>query len=223
MAARPPARSSAHPPLRAVGPSTRTERAVLKAASELLASRRGAAAVTMEKIAARAKVAKTTLYRWWPSKVALFMDVFEQQATKQLLGIAPSGSVQTDLSRIFRGLFRLFRTTSAGAAVAGMIVEAQVNPKLAPIFRDEFVARGRVLARRALGRASRNREIPTGTDIELAIDVISGAIWYRLLLDHAPLDDAYADGIVDVVLNGIRVRTEAAPAPRSAATAGETP
>jgi AcrR family transcriptional regulator len=194
---------------------------VLKAASDLLASRNGAAAVTMEKIAARAKVAKTTLYRWWPSKIALFMDVFEQQATKQLLGIAPSGSVETDLSRIFRGLFRLFRTTSAGAAVAGMIVEAQVNPKLAPIFRDEFVARGRVLARRALGRASRNGEFPAGTDMELAIDVISGAIWYRLLLGHAPLDDGYADGIVGVVLNGIRARGQVTARGRGAA-AGAT-
>lgn len=131
--------------------------------------------------------------------------------------------MQTDLGRIFRGLFRLFRTTSAGAAVAGMIVEAQVNPKLAPIFRDEFVARGRVLARRALARANRNREIPAGTDVELAIDVISGAIWYRLLLGHAPLDDAYADGIVDVVLNGIRARAEhTAEQRKTAATAGET-
>ncbi len=194
--------------LRPVGPSSRTQRAVLKAAADLLAAK-GPAAVTMEKIAARAKVAKTTLYRWWPSKVALFMDVFEQQATKQLLGIAPSGSVQTDLSRVFRGLFRLFRTTSAGAAVAGMIVEAQVNPKLAPVFRDEFVARGRTLARRVLARAKRNGEIPEDSDSELAIDVISGAIWYRLLLRHAPLDDDYADGIVDVVLNGIRARRAA--------------
>src|SRR3954470_17811158 len=155
------------PQLRPVGPSTRTQRAVLKAAADLLAAK-GAAAVTMEKIAARAKVAKTTLYRWWPSKIALFMDVFEQQATKQLLGIAPSGSVQTDLSRVFRGLFRLFRTTSAGAAVAGMIVEAQVNPKLAPAFRDEFVARGRTLARRAFARAIRSGEIPPDSDVELA-------------------------------------------------------
>lgn len=85
-----PARPVPRPPLRAVGPSTRTQRAVLKAASDLLTSRNGAAAVTMEKIARRARVAKTTLYRWWPSKIALFMDVFEQQATKQLLGIAPS-------------------------------------------------------------------------------------------------------------------------------------
>lgn len=194
------------PDLQVIGPRTSTQRAVLKAASDLLASRNGAAAVTMEKIAARAKVAKTTVYRWWPSKIALFMDVFEQQATKQLLGIPPSGSVQTDLSRTFRGVLRLFRTTSAGAAVAGMIVEAQINPKLAPVFRDEFVARGRVLARRAFSRAIRNSEIPPDTDVELAIDILSGAIWYRLLLGHAPLDDAYADAIIDVLFNGIGAR-----------------
>lgn len=196
--------------MRPVGPSARTQLAVIKAASDLLASKDGAASVTIEKVAARAKVAKTTVYRWWPSKIAIFMEVFYSQATKQLLGTAVSGSVETDLRRVFRGLLRVFRTTSAGAAVAGMIVEAQINPELAPAFRDEFVARGRVLARRVLERARRQAEIPANTDIDLAIDVISGAIWYRLLLGHAPLDDAYADGIVGVLLNGIRARGEQA-------------
>src|SRR5918911_5650929 len=98
--------------LRAVGPNPRTQHAVLKAASELLRGKDGYAAVTIEKIAARARVAKTTVYRWWPSKIAIFMDVFEQLATKRLLRLADSGSLETDLRHIVRGLLRLFRTTS---------------------------------------------------------------------------------------------------------------
>jgi AcrR family transcriptional regulator len=201
--------------LRRVGPSPRTERAVLKAAAELLGSKGGPAAVTIEKIAARAKVAKTTVYRWWPSKIAIFMDLFEQLATKQLIGFANSGSLETDLRHVIRGLLRLFRGTAAGAAVAGMITEAQVNPKSAPFFREAFVARGRVLSRQAFERAKFRSELAPGFDMELAIDILSGAIWYRLLLGHAPLDDAYADGIVRLVLDGVRVRDGAAPAKAS--------
>jgi len=101
-------------------------------------------------------------------------------------------------------LLRLFRTTAAGAAVAGMITEAQINPAAAAVFRDEFVARGRVLSRLALERARFRGELPMKFDIELAIDIMSGAIWYRLLLGHAPLNDAYADAIVRTVLDGLR-------------------
>lgn len=188
---------------RAVGPNPRTQRVVLKATAELLAAKGGHGAITIEKIAARAKVAKTTVYRWWPSKIAIFMDVFEQLATKRLLGFANSGSLETDLRHVIRGLLRLFRTTAAGSAVAGMITEAQLDPKSAASFREEFIARGRVLARQAFQRARSRGELPADFDPELAIDIMSGAIWYRLLLGHAPLDDAYADGIVRVAINGI--------------------
>jgi AcrR family transcriptional regulator len=195
-----------NPLLRPVGPNPRTQRAVLKAAADLLGSKGGHASVTIEKIAARAKVAKTTVYRWWPSKIAIFMDVFEQLATKRLIGFADSGSLEGDLRHVLRGLLRLFRTTAAGAAVAGMIIEAQVNPHSAASFREEFIARGRVLSRRALQRARMRGELPADFDMDLAIDVMSGAIWYRLLLGHAPLDESYADGIVRLVLDGIRPR-----------------
>src|SRR5665213_2942552 len=197
----------AHPsPLRSTGPSSRTQRAVLKAAVDLLNAKGGHASVTIEKIAARARVAKTTVYRWWPSKIAIFMEVFEQLATKRLLGFADSGSVELDLRHVLRGLLRLFRSTAAGAAVAGMIAEAQLNPRSAALFREEFIARGRILSRQALERAKFRGEVPHDFDIELAIDVMSGAIWYRLLLGHAPLDDAYAEGIIRLVIDGIRAR-----------------
>jgi AcrR family transcriptional regulator len=213
---------SPKPLLRPVGPNPRTQRAVLKATAELLAAKGGHGAVTIEKIAARAKVAKTTVYRWWPSKIAIFMDVFEQLATKRLLGFADSGSLETDLRHVVRGLLRLFRTTVAGAAVAGMITEAQIDPKSAASFREAFIARGRVLSRRAFQRARLRGDLPPKFDPELAIDILSGAIWYRLLLGHAPLDDAYADGIVGIAINGILSlehkagpqRAEAVPATR---------
>ena len=203
--------------LRRAGPSPRTQRAVLKAAADLLASKGGSASVTIEKIAARAKVAKTTIYRWWPSKIAIFMDVFEQLAPKQLIGFADLGSLEADLRHVMRGLLRLFRTTAAGAAVAGMITEAQTDPRAALLFRDEFVARGRVLSRQAFERAKFRSELPKGFDMELAIDILSGAIWYRLLLGHAPLNDAYADGIVRMVLDGAHLRRSASPAKARAA------
>jgi AcrR family transcriptional regulator len=202
--------------LRTIGPSTRAHSAVLKAAADLLGSKGGHASVTIEKIAARAKVAKTTVYRWWPSKIAIFMAVFEQLATKRLIGFADTGSLQGDLREVFRGLLRLFRTTSAGEAVAGMITEAQTNAAAAPIFREEFVARGRVLTRQALERGKKRGEVPEDLDADLVIDVISGAVWYRLLLGHAPLDDAYADGIVDIVVSGIRLDRDSLPKSQSA-------
>jgi hypothetical protein len=136
------------------------------------------------------------------------MAVFEQEATQKLLGAATTGSVELDLRRVLRGLMRLLRTTTAGAAVAGMIVEAQLNPRAAPVFRDQFIRRGRVLTGRVLARGKIDGELPKGLDADVVIDVLSGAIWYRLLLGHAPLDDAYADGVVDLLFNGVRARSD---------------
>src|SRR5579883_317961 len=132
--------------LKTVGPSPRTRHAVLTAAADLLDGRGGPATVTIEKIAARARVAKTTIYRWWPSKIAIFMDIYEELRANRLPDLADSGSLEDDLRRVLRGLLRLFRTTTAGAAVAGMITEAQADPRSAGLFRQQFVARGRVLA-----------------------------------------------------------------------------
>lgn len=173
----------------------------MAAAAELL-TEKGYASVTIEGIAARASVAKTTIYRWWPTKAAIFMELYNEIAAKTLIAL-DTGSVEEDLRNLLQGLFKLFTTTSAGPAMVGMISEAQSNPEVAKAFQKQFMFHRRQVTHALLKRGVERGELQADLDIELAIDVISGPIWYRLLQGHAPLDDHFADGVVRQVLFGI--------------------
>lgn len=183
------------------GRSQRTHRAVMTAAAELLAEN-GYVSVTIEGVAARASVAKTTIYRWWPTKAAIFMELYNELAAETLTAL-DTGSVEQDLRNLFQGMFKLFTTTSAGPAMVGMIAEAQSNLEVAKSFWEQFMVHRRNVTRKILERGVDRGELQADLDIDLTIDVLSGPIWYRLLLEHAPLDDYYADGVVHQVLFGI--------------------
>lgn len=186
------------------GRSVRTHRAVMTAAAQLLAEN-GYASVTIEAIAARSSVAKTTIYRWWSTKAAIFMELYNELAAEMLIGL-DTGSVEKDLSNLLRGLFKLFTTTSAGGAMVGMIAEAQSNPEFAQIFQSQFMVHRRNVTRQILERGVERGELQADLDIDLTIDVISGPIWYRLLQGHAPLDESFADGAISQVLFGISAK-----------------
>src|SRR6266568_8536058 len=103
--------------------SKRSQRAVLDAAAKLL-KQRGYADITIDGIAATAKVGKTTIYRWWPTKASIFMELYAELASK----VTPppdSGSVATDLALLLKGTFKLYRETAAGLALSGIVAEAQ--------------------------------------------------------------------------------------------------
>lgn len=183
------------------GRSQRTHHAVMTAAAELLAEN-GYASITIEGIAARSKVAKTTIYRWWSTKAAIFMELYNELADQMLTGL-DTGSVEKDLRNLLRGLFKLFTTTSAGPAMVGMIAEAQSSPEFAKVFQEQFMVHRRNVTRKILERGVKRGELLADIDIDLAIDIISGPIWYRLLQGHAPLDQHFADTVIHQVLFGI--------------------
>ena len=181
--------------------SERSHRAVLGAAAELL-DERGYAGVTIEGIAARAGVGKQTIYRWWPSKAAVFMEIYNERAAETLADL-DTGSVGDDLRNLLGGMFVLFTNTSAGPAMSGMIAEAQSDPEAARAFREEFMARRRAVTRGILERGVARGELRSDLELDTAIDVFTGAVWQRLLQGHAPMDERYADGVVKIILPGM--------------------
>jgi AcrR family transcriptional regulator len=183
------------------GRSQRTHHAVMTAAAQLLAEN-GYASVTIEGIAAKASVAKTTIYRWWSTKAAIFMELYNELAAEMLTGL-DTGSVEKDLRNLLVGLFKLFTTTSAGPAMVGMIAEAQFSPEFAKVFQEQFMAHRRNVTRKILECGVERGELLADLDVDLAIDIISGPIWYRLLQGHAPLDEHFADSLIHQVLLGI--------------------
>src|ERR1700739_4292063 len=96
---------------------------VLKTATDIL-DKHGYAQLTMERVAERSGVAKTTLYRHWPTKAALCMDLYLDVAGRELQ-TPDTGNLTSDLRYIAETVVRLQTRTVAGPAFLGLIAEAQ--------------------------------------------------------------------------------------------------
>ena len=162
----------------------------------------GYTGLSMERVAARSGVAKTTLYRHWPTKAALCMDLYLEQAGRELKD-PDTGEVARDLKQLVASVVRLQMRTVAGPAFLGLIAEAQVNPASRAAFLAEFAQRRREITRQVLKRAVKRGQVRADVDIDLAIDVIGGATTFRLLQGHAPLNARFAESLVSLVMQGI--------------------
>jgi len=180
---------------------TRASRARMLATAARILAREGYTGLTMERVAADSGVAKTTVYRHWPAKAALCMDLYLEEAGRELKD-PDTGHVASDLRHIVNAVVRLQTRTVAGAAFLGLIAEAQINPESREAFLAEFAERRRAITRDVLRRAVRRGELRKDVDIDLVIDLIGGATTFRLLQRHAPLNAKFADALVALVLEG---------------------
>jgi len=178
----------------------------LATAAEIL-RREGYSRLTMERVAGKSGVAKTTIYRRWPTKAALCMELYLEVAGRELHD-PDTGDIAGDLRHICNMVVRLQTRTVAGPAFIGLVAEALSNPKSSASFLAEFAERRRELTRRVLKRAIHHGEIRADTDVDLVIDALGGATTFRLLQRHAPLSRRFADALVTLVLSGCRVRKE---------------
>ena len=155
---------------------------MLARAAELVAAR-GYRAVSMELVAKAAGVGKQTLYRRWPNKAAMFVDVYRW--------LAPAGSLAADdgdidLETLLRRLFAIFRTTPAGAILAGLVGDAAADRRVRDAIRGGLVVDRDGLLDAPLARGA------AGPDLAFAKELVIALIYKRLLTDPAGLDDAFA-------------------------------
>lgn len=182
--------------------SERSHDAIVAATQELLVER-GYAAVTIEGIAARAGVGKQTIYRWWPSKAALVLEAY--LAGQDAVAPPPAGATaHEDVRALLGWLVAVLDQPIGGHVVAGLVGDLQHDADLARGFRREVVPARRAAMRAALERAQARGEIRADADLELAVDALHGAVFYRLLLSGEPLDGDFADRLADQTLAGLR-------------------
>lgn len=173
--------------------SEASTQAVLSAAERLFGTN-GYSKTSIEAIAKAAGVGKQTVYRWWPSKSHLAAAIYEQLAPSSAI-VPDTGTLQSDIATMLRSLFAAYASGPAAALLSGLIVEAQGSNDSAMDFRAGFFDQRRVITVALFERARSRGEIPADTEIDLLSDMLIGAIWMRLLAGHAPLNDAFADGL----------------------------
>jgi len=177
-----------------------TEKSILAASYDLLLEN-GFGAVTVEKIAERAKVSKATIYKWWPNKAAVVMDSFLSAAMSRL-PVPDTGSVINDIIIQVTNLAR-FLISREGRVINELIAEGQFDVKLAEEYRARYFNPRRLESRRILERGVNRGELRKDLDIELSIDLIYGPLFYRLLVTGDKLDESFIEVLIKYAFEGI--------------------
>ena len=175
--------------------------AILRAARALLAEG-GPGAVTMEAVAARAGVGKPTVYRWWPDRHAVAMAALMETGAGE--DVEASGRLAlTALRAQLRAVARRF-ATSTGRHVTSMLAASDPQSELSKAFRNHFVLARRAEGRALLERAKANGEVRRDLDVEVALDLLYGPLFFRLLMGHAALDESFMDKVLDAAVRGMK-------------------
>ena len=170
-----------------------TEQAITAAAREVLADK-GVARMSMEHVAAKAGVAKSTLYRRWPSKIEL--AVHAVAATFDEIVIEDHGSLAADMRAGIGEAARLLRDPSTGGAYAALLAESARDPDGVGVrVRESLSTRLHALVATSVERAIDRGEIRRDMiDVDLLADVVVGSVMHRALATGEP-DEAFVDGL----------------------------
>jgi AcrR family transcriptional regulator len=194
--------SEAVAPQRGRPRSERSHRAILEAARDLL-EERGFVDLTIDEVAQRAGVSKPTIYRRWPTKGTLIFEAFSSDFLARQ-PVPDTGSLRGDLLAALRAWIRVVKGTVTGRTLVGLIAEAQRDPELAQIWREQFIGPVRVHHRVMIDRAFERGEISPTADPEIILDLTYGSAYHRLLQSHLPLTDRFARAVVETVVTGVR-------------------
>ncbi|HUO14229.1 MAG TPA: TetR/AcrR family transcriptional regulator [Verrucomicrobiae bacterium] len=180
--------------------SEQARKAILSATLKILADS-GFPELTIEDVADRASVGKTTVYRWWPNKGALIADAFSHSTVRKLR-FPDTGSVRSDMSQQMQQLIKVFRSRR-GRIVSAMIAAGQGDEEIITAFRDRFLMPRRREAYATLRRGILRGELSADLDLDLLLDSLYGPIYMRFLIHHDPLTSDFVDRLCSLVLSGI--------------------
>ena len=177
--------------------------AILDATIELL-ERDGYRDLRVEDVAGRVAVAKSTVYRRWPSKPDLVVAAVDRLYLDRVQ-VPDSGDLRTDLNALLDNSYDLI-IAGPGKVFADLIRESGRTPELVDLITATMQARRRFYTQ-VLNRAIARGEIPPEVDVELAIDLLWGPLWMRLLVTRRPITREALRETVDTVVQGLAGRT----------------
>jgi AcrR family transcriptional regulator len=190
-------------PLRGRPRSEDSHGAILDAVLALLEGE-GYRALTIESVARQAGVGKQTIYRWWKSKAELVLEAYANHSASKL-PMPDKGSLRADLEWFFCSAFKRL-TDISGPTMRGLMADAVYDPEFLEILREVLIAKRRAALHQVLERGRGRGELKPDADLDVVIDLLFGALWYRLLLQHAKLDSRFARQLVGSVLDGFTPR-----------------
>jgi AcrR family transcriptional regulator len=179
----------------------RSRKAVLAQTYELM-SAAGISGVSIDEVSRRSGVAKTTIYRHWPSRAALLLDACST------IGSAPpvpdTGGFAGDLAALTEGLAEQLRTARWATVLPSIVDAAERDPELAGLHADlqaRLMAPFTVVAERARDRG----ELAPDRDPADVVAAVAGPLFYRRWFSREPLDAAFARRVVSDTLERVGI------------------
>jgi AcrR family transcriptional regulator len=180
---------------------------VLATTFELLGES-GVGGLTVDEVARRSGVAKTTIYRHWASREALVIDACSQISDEQ--EVPDTGSLEGDITAILTNIGHLLSTARWSTVLPSIVDIAERDPEFADIHRR--IQHGHAAPLRdVLERATARGELATSADHSAMIAALLGPLFYRRWFSREPIDDRFVKTITQAVIGSHRATTDRGP------------
>jgi AcrR family transcriptional regulator len=183
--------------------SEAARRRILDAARELLIEE-GFTRLRLEHVAARAGVGKSTIYRRWPSKEALTLELLLELA-KPHLAIRDVGATRAEMLAAVENPIRAITNSPFGPVIRAMMSQIAGNPAIGDPFRSTVVAARRAEIGRVIERGIARGDLRPDADRSVATELLAGPVYFRLVFGGS-LDHDLAVRVVDTLLDGLASR-----------------
>src|SRR4051794_10660899 len=183
-----------------------SKQAILDATRELIAEG-SVGSLTVEAVAARAGVAKTTIYRRWRDKWELALDAVMIDLLPAFYAPpADVGDTRKELIAFTDSVVKSLGSMPSGPAMQGLVSQIATDPQLLQVYRDYVVDTRRAQLKEVIDRGIARGELRADTRVDVLHEFLIGAIFYRLLLSGGRLDRKLSARLVDGVLEGFAPR-----------------
>jgi AcrR family transcriptional regulator len=184
----------------------RSRQAILEATRELLAEEGGVRSLTVEAVAARSGVAKTTIYRRWRDKWELALDAVMIDMLPRFADPVDVGDTRKELVTFINSVIRYLAARPGGPAMQALVSEIATEPELSRAYRKRVVEPRRVQLAPVIERGIARGDLRPSTDVQLLHEFLLGPVFYRLLLSGGSLDRGLGNRLVDAILEGFAPR-----------------
>ncbi len=193
-------RSATEPKGRGRPRSAAAHEAILAATLDLLAAH-GFDGLTIDAVAARARVGKATVYRRWASKFDLVVELLQTVASAT--PTPDTGDTREDLRQLVRNMVQGFSHEQYAQVLSGMASELSRNDTMAETFRTNFLQPRRQAAITILQRGIERGDLRPDTDVDVVLDCLVAPMYYRRMISGRPITPELGDALVDQVLRGV--------------------
>jgi AcrR family transcriptional regulator len=183
--------------------SERLRRAILDTARELLIEN-GYTRLRLEHVAARAGVGKASIYRRWPTKDELCLDLLMELAAPHI-AVIETDDTREELVAATMNAIRALTETSFGPVLRALLAQIAMNPAIGDAFRATVVRGRREEVARVIDRGITRGDLRPDADSTIATELLVGPVYFRLIFGGR-LNRAFAEAVVESFLAGYAVR-----------------